>query len=145
MAYICIRAYDMNLASLPKASCLLKDTTTWAPLYYLFPHHHHHHHLLLQNAECRTWHFEFSVHTPFVYVLIPKTIRKLCTNIIELVELYIYHLYGYLYIGNTVSLMRLRTENIGNRFFFSEQTHVRIRFLCVPNIAWSYSKYWNTN
>lgn len=67
---------------------------------------------------------EFSVHTPFVYVLIPKTIRKLCTNIIELVELYIYHLYGYLYVGNTVSLMRLRTENIGNRCFFSEQTHV---------------------
>lgn len=97
MAYICIRTYDMNLASLPKASCLLKDTTTWAPLYYLFSHHHHH--LLLQNAECGTelkLHtlLEFSVHTPFVYVLIPKT--KLCTNIIELVELYIYHLYGYL-------------------------------------------------
>lgn len=86
-------------------------------ILYLFPHHH-----LLQNAECGTelkLHtlLEFSVHTPFVYVLIPKT--KLCTNIIELVELYIYHLYGYLYrVSNTVSLMRLRTENIGNRFFF---------------------------
>lgn len=90
-------------------------------ILYLFPHHH-----LLQNAECGTelkllTLLEFSVHTPFVYVLIPKTSRAIYLSSVRIL------------VSNTVSLMRLRTENIGNRFFFSEQTHVTD--FCVPNIA----------